>query len=80
MPLSVGSLAMSLAVYLGSTAPLPLVAWDVEHRGFHVDAIDETREQDLAVRRRLGTPGRVARSIHVSMTPCAAAFVSPEAC
>jgi hypothetical protein len=56
MPLSVGSRAMCLAVYLGSTAPLPLVAWDVEHRGFHVDAIDESREQDLAVRRRLGTP------------------------
>jgi hypothetical protein len=56
MPLSVGSRAMCIAVYLGALEPLPLVPWDERHRGFHVDAIDETQEQDRVVRERLGTP------------------------
>lgn len=46
---------MCLAVYLGASAPLPLVPWDEQHRGFHVDVIDETGGQDRLVRDRLGT-------------------------
>src|SRR5947207_12890371 len=47
---------MCLAVYLGASAPLPLIPWDEQHRGFHVDPIDETRDRDRVVRDRLGTP------------------------
>jgi hypothetical protein len=46
---------MCLAVYLGASAPLPLLEWDPERRGFHVvDVADD--EQDRAVRVLLGTP------------------------
>jgi hypothetical protein len=45
-----------LAVYLGASAPLPLVPWNERNPGFHVDAIPERGPEDRAVRDRLATP------------------------
>jgi hypothetical protein len=60
---------MCLAIYVGTTVELPLVAW-TDRPAFHVDALEGHRE----VRRRIDRPFLYDVGAH---TGCACGFVEP---
>ncbi len=60
---------MCMAVYIAANAPLPLVSWDEDRRGFHIEQL--SREDDEKVRSQFSKPYVYYAGAH---TGCACGF------